>query len=75
MPVSMSCSHSFSFSPRLHFLLNFLYILIMLGNDGRLVSGELGGLGACLMILLLISAVYYAVYRYTVHRMCAELEV
>lgn len=53
----------------------FLYILIMLGNDGRLVSGELGGLGACLMILLLISVVYYAVYRYTVHRMCAELEV
>lgn len=53
----------------------FLYILIMLGNDGRLVSGELGGLGTCLMILLLISAVYYAVYRYTVHRMCAELEV
>ena len=38
-------------------------------------SGELGGLGACLMILLLISVVYYAVYRYTVHRMCAELEV
>ncbi len=53
----------------------FLYILIMLGNDGRLVSSELGGLGACLVILLLISVVYYAVYRYTVHRMCAELEV
>lgn len=53
----------------------FLYILIMLGNDGRLVSSELGGLGACLVILILISVVYYAVYRYTVHRMCAELEI
>lgn len=53
----------------------FLYILIMLGNDGRLVLGELGGLGACLGILMLMGAVYYTVYRYTVRKMCAELQI
>lgn len=53
----------------------FLYILIMLANDGRLASGELAGLAACLGMLLLMSAVYYIVYRYTVRKMCAELEI
>lgn len=53
----------------------FLYFLIMFGNDGRIVSSELGGLAACLAILLLIGAICYAVYRYTIRRMCAELEI
>ncbi len=53
----------------------FLYILIMLANDGRLASRELTGLAACLGMLLLMSAVYYIVYRYTVRKMCAELEI
>lgn len=53
----------------------FLYILIMLANDGRLASRELAGLAACLGMLLLMSAVYYIVYRYTVRKMCAELEI
>jgi len=53
----------------------FLYILIMLANDGSLASGELTRLAACLGILLLMSAVYYIVYRYTVRKMCAELEI
>ena len=53
----------------------FLYILIMLANDGRLAFGELAGLAACLGMLLLMSAVYYIVYRYTVRKMCAELEI
>lgn len=52
-----------------------LYIMIMFGNDGKLVIGEIAGLGACLCILLLIAAVYYAVYRYTVQKMCVELKL
>jgi hypothetical protein len=53
----------------------FLYILIMFGNDSWLSSGELAGLGACLAILLLMGAVCHTVYRYTVRKMCAELEI
>lgn len=53
----------------------FLYIMIMLGNDGKLVLAEIAGLAVCLCILLLAGAVYYVVYRFTVRKMCVELEI
>ena len=53
----------------------FLYAMIMFANDGKLVPGEIAGLGICLGILLLISVIYYIVYRYTVRKMCAELNI
>lgn len=53
----------------------FLYAMIMFANDGKLVPGEIAGLGICLGILLLISVIYYIIYRYTVRKMCAELNI
>lgn len=53
----------------------FLYILMLLGNDGKMTFSETCGLAACLGILAMIGAVYYAVYRYAVRKMCAELEI
>lgn len=53
----------------------FLYTLILLANDGKLTSSEIGGLGACLMILFLFAGVFYLVYRYTVRTMCRQLEI
>lgn len=53
----------------------FLYVMIMFANDGKLVMGEIAGLGVCLCILLLMGAVYYVVYRYTIRKMCMELKI
>lgn len=53
----------------------FLYAMIMLANDGKLTAGEVGGLGACLVILFLFAGVFYLVYRYTVRQMCKQLEI
>ena len=53
----------------------FLYMLIMYGNDGKPALDEISGLAVCLGILLLIGVVYYIVYRYTVRKMCVELEI
>lgn len=52
-----------------------LYILIMLGNDGKISSGEIGGLGACLLVLFLFAIIFYLVYRYTVRQMCRRLTI
>ncbi|MDE7324656.1 MAG: ABC transporter permease [Lachnospiraceae bacterium] len=56
-------------------MMYLLYALLMLGNDGQLVSGEIGGLAVCLVILLLIAGIFYVVYRYTVRKMCGELGI
>lgn len=53
----------------------FLYVLLMYGNDGKLIASEIGGLSVCLGILLLMGSVVYLTYRYTVKRMCAELKI
>lgn len=52
-----------------------LYAMLMFGNDGQLVIGELGGLGVCLVILFVIAGIFYTVYRITVRKMCGELGI
>ena len=52
-----------------------LYAMLMFGNDRQLVMGEIAGLGACLIILLVMACIVYAVYRITVQKMCRELEI
>lgn len=52
-----------------------LYVMLMFGNDGQLVMGEVAGLGVCLIILLVMACIVYAVYRITVQKMCRELEI
>ena len=46
-----------------------LYGLLIFGNDGRITSGELGGMAVCFVILSGIAAIYYLVYRCTIKNM------
>lgn len=51
------------------------YAMIMYANDGRLTSNELAGMGACLLLILAVSLLMYAVYRLTLKRVCRALEI
>lgn len=53
----------------------FLYMLLMFGNDGKLSFGEIVGLAGCLGLLLVLGALFYLVYRYTVKKMAKELGI
>ncbi len=52
-----------------------LYVMLMFGNDGQIVPGELAGLGACLVILFVMAGIFFVVYRMTVRKMCGELGI
>lgn len=56
-------------------LMYLLYILMMLGNDGKLTGSEITGLAVCFFALAAIAVIYYLVYRCTVKRMCGQLEI
>ena len=43
-----------------------LFILLLYGNDGKIVFSEVVSLGACLGIEVLLSALVYGIYRVTV---------
>ena len=51
------------------------YAMILYANDGRLTLNELAGMGACLLLILAISLLMYAVYRLTLRRVCRVLEI
>ena len=51
------------------------YAMIMYANDGRLTLSELAGMGACLLLILAVSLLLYAVYRLTLNRVCRALEI
>ena len=51
------------------------YAMIMYANDGRLSPGEIAGMGACLLLILAVSLLMYAVYRLTLRRVCRALEI
>ena len=51
------------------------YAMIMYANDDRLSLSELAGMGACLLLILAISLLMYAVYRLTLRRVCQALEI
>lgn len=53
----------------------FLYTLLMYGNDGVLSMPELAGLGVCLLAVLLLSTLVFAVYRHSVKSMAAQLSI
>lgn len=51
------------------------YAMIMYANDGRLTLSELCGMGACLLLILGVSLLLYAVYRLTLRRVCRALDI
>lgn len=51
------------------------YAMIMYANDDRLSLSELAGMGACLLLILAISLLMYAVYRLTLKQVCRALNI
>lgn len=51
------------------------YAMIMLANDDRLSLSELAGMGACLLLILAVSLLLYAVYRLTLQQVCRALDI
>lgn len=51
------------------------YAMIMFFNDNRISASELGGLAACFLLIVVISAIYYGVYRVTLKRVCGILHI
>lgn len=51
------------------------YAMIMYANDGRLSPGEIAGMGACLLLILAVSLLLYAVYRLTLKQVCRALNI
>ena len=51
------------------------YLLILYCNDNRLTAGELAGLGLCLGLTAGVGALLWAVYRLTLGRVCAALDI
>lgn len=51
------------------------YAMIMYANDGRLTLSELCGMGVCLLLILAVSLLLYAVYRLTLRRVCRALDI
>lgn len=52
-----------------------LYSLIMYGNDSVITFSEIAGLAGCLLVLLLLALLHYAVYRITVRSMAKQLSI
>lgn len=49
--------------------------MIMYFNDNRLTTGEVAGLGICLLLIAAVSVVLYGVYRLTRRSVCRKLGI
>lgn len=56
-------------------LIYAFYTMIMYFNDNRLTTGEVAGLGICLLLIAAMSAVLYGVYRLTRRSVCRKLGI
>lgn len=56
-------------------LIYAFYTMIMYFNDSRLTTGEVAGLGICLLLIAAVSAVLYGVYRLTRRSVCRKLGI
>lgn len=51
------------------------YTMIMFFNDNRLSAGKLAGMAACLLLIAVISALFYGFYRMTLKKVCKVLHI
>ena len=56
-------------------LICIFYGMIMFFNDGRLSAGELAGLGSCLLLIAVVAAALWCVYRLAVRGVFRVLEL
>lgn len=55
--------------------MSFLFLLILYGNDGQISNSEVIGFGVCMLILVGVGVLTYAVYRGTVKNMKRQLAI
>lgn len=53
----------------------FFFVMILYFNDNRISAQELAGMGACVLVILGISGIYYGVYRMTLRKVCVALDI
>lgn len=51
------------------------YAMIMFFNDNKLSGNELAGMAACLLLIAVISAALYGIYRMTLKKVCTVLHI
>ena len=56
-------------------IISAFYIMIMFFNDNRFTPGELAGMGACAVVIVVLSLVFYGVYRFTRRSVCRSLGI
>ena len=56
-------------------LIYIFYGMILFFNDNRMTQSEISGLINCLFVVLGMSAVLWAFYRFTLHKVCGMLNV
>ncbi|BAK97918.1 putative ABC transporter permease protein [Oscillibacter valericigenes Sjm18-20] len=56
-------------------LIYIFYIMILFFNDNRMTKSEISGLINCLFVVLGMSAVIWAFYRFTLRKVCGMLKV
>jgi len=56
-------------------LIYIFYSMIMFFNDSRMTPSEISGMINCLFVVLGMSAVIWAFYRFTLHKVCGMLNV
>lgn len=55
--------------------ITFFYSMILYFNDNRFTSGEIAGMGICIAVIALLSAVLYDVHRFTRSNVCRKLGI
>lgn len=74
--VKGQISKTFGAPALLGTLLIFAYfIMILYFNDGRFTQSEISALAICFCIVLALSVVLWAFYRFTLHRVCGMLHI
>lgn len=57
------------------FIISAFYLMILWSNDGFLSSAELAGIGVCGVLILLVSALIWGIYRITLKKSAAALRL
>ena len=56
-------------------VISAFYGMILYFNDNQFTPGERAGIGTCIAVMAVLSAVLYGVYRLTCRKVCRTLKV
>lgn len=52
-----------------------LYMVIIYFNDNQFSGSEIAGMGSCLLVIAVVSALIYGIYRFTLHKICRMMAI